>query len=45
MRVSILNFQILDGVDNGIFGCFQDLPSHNNFIKDAINLMKIEDNI
>ncbi len=41
----ILNFQHFNSLDNGILGSFQNLPPNNKFIQNAINLIKIKDNI
>lgn len=42
---SVFNFQILQGTDDGIFGRLQYFPTDDDLIQNAIDFMKVKDNI
>lgn len=42
---SIFCFKIFKCGHNDIFGCFEYLPSDDDLVEDAVNFMKIEDDI
>jgi hypothetical protein len=43
--LSILNLQILDGVDDDILGSFQHFSAHDDFIEYSIDLVKVEHDV
>jgi hypothetical protein len=44
-NLSILDLQILDRIHDDVLSSFQDFSSYDNFIQDAIDFMKVENDI